>query len=409
VLAWGETDVFRLLDNINPLDASFGGIFIALDERRVPLGMLRASWRLGQVGPLADAFLEGFVAQGDKVATVPGIAPGSPWQPGGLGYPNPALRRPADVPDETDVRGGARAVFTHGDVTYTLAHYYTYLDVPGIQFRLPGAKGGTNLARFRNEIVALQRYPRVPITGASLTFPLPAWYAVVRSEAAYFQDEPLNRQGRGNSADSLGAQGSPAYRRLRRQGNTEGGLDPFVYPGFLDLARTRPSWGRALQRDTFNLALGLDVNRFVRWLNPDQTVFITTQFFYKHVFDSPGDLVLPVPARVFAVDRSIPIVGTGCGRGTRACNLRPRLYRLDDDRYLHTLAVSTSYSGGRITPFYAMFYDWQGVFLFQPGFILTRDPFRLVVDYTHVTGPASGAIGTVRDRDNVRVQVEYVF
>ena len=50
VLAWGETDVFRLLDNINPLDDSFGGFFIALDERRVPIAMARGSWQLGLVG-----------------------------------------------------------------------------------------------------------------------------------------------------------------------------------------------------------------------------------------------------------------------------------------------------------------------------------------------------------------------
>src|SRR5207249_954160 len=58
ILAWGETDNFRLLDNINPLDASFGGFFIALDERRVPLDMFRASYRFGQIGPVSDAFLE---------------------------------------------------------------------------------------------------------------------------------------------------------------------------------------------------------------------------------------------------------------------------------------------------------------------------------------------------------------
>ena len=39
--AWGETDIFRLLDNINPLDDSFGGFFIALDERRMPIEMVR--------------------------------------------------------------------------------------------------------------------------------------------------------------------------------------------------------------------------------------------------------------------------------------------------------------------------------------------------------------------------------
>ena len=251
--------------------------------------------------------------------------------------------------------------------------------------------------------------PRVPITGASLTFPLPAYYAVVRSESAYFQGEPLNRQGQGNSADSLGTPGSPGFKRLQRANNIEGGLDPFVYPGFLDLSRTQPVEGRVLQRDTFNFALGLDVNRFIRWLNPAQTFLFTTQFFYKHVFDSPGDLVLPVPFRNIPVDRSIPIIGTGCGGGTRACQLRPRLFHLADDQLLHTFNVSTSYYGGRVVPSYSMFYDWQGSILLQPGVMLVRDPFRYVFDYTRIEGPPTGQIGTLRDRDNVRVQVEYVF
>src|SRR5437879_13423223 len=73
ILAWGETDVFRLLDNINPLDSSFGGFLIALDERRVPLDMLRASYRLGQLGPLSDAFLEGFGALGYKTSSFPRV------------------------------------------------------------------------------------------------------------------------------------------------------------------------------------------------------------------------------------------------------------------------------------------------------------------------------------------------
>ena len=51
VLAWGETDVFRLMDNINPLDDSFGGFFISLDERRLPIEMIRSSYRFGDVGP----------------------------------------------------------------------------------------------------------------------------------------------------------------------------------------------------------------------------------------------------------------------------------------------------------------------------------------------------------------------
>src|SRR5262249_28896245 len=153
----------------------------------------------------------------------------------------------------------------------------------------------------------------------------------------------------GNSADAVGVPGSAAFRRLQSQNNTEGGLDPFVYPGFLDLARQNKVVGGVLQRNTFNMAIGLDVNRYVRWLNPQQTFFITTQFFYKHVFDSPHDLVLPVIYDNHAVASSIPIIGTGCGppSARRACNLEPRFFHLDDDRFLQTLQISTSYSGGR--------------------------------------------------------------
>jgi len=51
-LAWGETDVFRLLDGVNPLDNTFGGVFEDLDDRRIPLWMLRGSYNFGRVGPV---------------------------------------------------------------------------------------------------------------------------------------------------------------------------------------------------------------------------------------------------------------------------------------------------------------------------------------------------------------------
>jgi hypothetical protein len=429
ILAWGETDVFRLLDNINPLDASFGGFFIDLDERRLPLDMARGSYHLGSIGPLNDMFLEGFAALGNRVSTFPGIQPGSPWEPGGLGYPNPAIRTIPDVPAKNDVRGGARLVFNAGDVTYTIAHYYTYLDTPGVVFHVPGAvqlpgeKAPSAFPRFRNEIIANQEFPLVPISGASLTFPLPRWYAVVRSEAAYFYGEPMNRQGKGDNINALCPNilcpnGKAGVRMLQNQNNLEGGLDPFVYPRFLDPGRTKGFSGTILRRDTFNYALGLDVNRYIRWLNPNQTFFITTQFFYKHVFNSPGDLILPVPYRNLPLDNRFPILGTegplkfGCAGpdGKRhTCRLEPRFFHLNDNQMLQTLLVTTSYSGGRIIPSYGMFYDWQGAFVFQPGVTFVRDPFRFITDYTRVEGAPTGQFGAVRDRDNVRFQVEYVF
>jgi hypothetical protein len=203
---------------------------------------------------------------------------------------------------------------------------------------------------------------------------------------------------------------TPQLRRLRRERNTKGGLNPFVYPRFLDLSRTEPIHADALRLDSFNASIGLDINRYIRWLNAQQTFFITTQFFYKHVFDSPGDLILPVLHRNIGVNSNAPVVGTkgplaqGCQAHNpqkrangekRNCVLQPRLLHLADDRYLNTLLITTSYRGGRIVPQLGQFYDWQGAYVVQPGVTFIRDP--------------TGQFGAVLDRDNIRFQVEYVF
>ncbi len=413
ILAWGETDVFRLLDNINPLDDSFGGFFIALDERRLPLDMVRSSYQIGSIGPLHDMFIEAFGALGNKDAQQPGTPDGSPWRPGGLGYPRPQLRYGNNVPGTFDLRGGARLVFTTADTTVTLAHYHTYFDIPGVRFIVPKPKGGIPAASYANQIIAVQTFPRVPVTGLAFTTALPSLYSILRGEAAYFQGEPTNRQGIGQSIDSQALPGTPGYNRLVNAHNTEGGLDPFVYPRFFDGTRKGPITAKLLQLDSFNTSVGWDLNIFFRPLNPAQSFFITTQFFFKHMFDSPGDLILPVGYRNIAVDKGLLLVGTpGCLRpsGNRTpCRARPRLYHLADDRLLHTLLITTSYFSGKVTPSVGMFYDWQGGIVVQPGVALTQDPFRFIVDYTRVAGPPTGQFGTVRDRDNVRVQIEYVF
>ena len=68
-LSWGETDAFRLLDQINPLDNSFGGFLTSLDERRIANNMLRAQWNFGRVGPIEDLALEGFWAIGSGTSS----------------------------------------------------------------------------------------------------------------------------------------------------------------------------------------------------------------------------------------------------------------------------------------------------------------------------------------------------
>src|SRR5437867_3835951 len=157
-LSWGETDGFRLLDQINPLNNLFGGFLVSLDERRVPLSMLRAQWSFGTVGPIGDLTLEGFVSPDRRTAAQYVLNQGSFWNTptatspvavyrtacGGpvFGRKNP--NRFGDFPGNgvpcsvreqlphslklADSRGGLRILGTVHDFTFSLASYFTWQD-----------------------------------------------------------------------------------------------------------------------------------------------------------------------------------------------------------------------------------------------------------------------------------------
>ncbi|NOT57444.1 MAG: hypothetical protein HOP18_22805 [Deltaproteobacteria bacterium] len=159
-LSWGETDAFRLLDQINPLDNFFGGFLVPLDERRVPLSMLRAQWSFGTVGPINDLTLEGFISPDRRTSAYYGLTP-SFWTPYTVTSPVHVARTPCGGPvfgakspgpqqgggdqgngvpcsvraqgpksNLSDSRGGGRLIGTIHDFTFSLAHYYTWQDGP---------------------------------------------------------------------------------------------------------------------------------------------------------------------------------------------------------------------------------------------------------------------------------------
>ncbi len=159
-LSWGETDGFRLLDQINPLDNFFGGFLVPLDERRVPLSMLRAQWSFGSVGPITDLTLEGFVSPDRRTSAYYGLTP-SFWTPytvtspvavGRMPCGGPVFGRKSPGPQQgggdqgngvpcsvraqgpksnlSDSRGGGRILGTINDFSFSLAHYYTWQDGP---------------------------------------------------------------------------------------------------------------------------------------------------------------------------------------------------------------------------------------------------------------------------------------
>jgi len=53
-VVWGRTDLFRVLDQVNPVDYSIQNIYEELEDSRIPMGILSAELRMGAVGPMSD-------------------------------------------------------------------------------------------------------------------------------------------------------------------------------------------------------------------------------------------------------------------------------------------------------------------------------------------------------------------
>jgi hypothetical protein len=399
-LSWGETDSFRLLDNINPLDSSFGGLLISLDERRVPLDMLRASYALGHLGPVSEAYIEGYVTADNKFGSFPGIPAGSPWALPSLGTPPTTSRTITTKPAKTvdNARGGGLLKFNAplpgvGSTTFSIAHYYTYFDTPTIQVDtsvvplIASLASSSNLFPDFAAAHSLARAKRVQVTGATSTFVIPARYArriglggepVIRSEFAYFHREPRFRQSE---------------------------LDPYYF-NMIEGRKT----GVKRVGDSVNFVLGFDTNQFIRWLNPNNSFFFTTQFFFKHLNGATkrGKFKYPAFGSTQLIDDGevLPVVEESLPTG------QPLLIHQPVNQYLQTLNISTSYFSSQVTPSLTLFYDWSGGFVMIPSVTLIRDPFRFTMQYNYIeAGRLRGASGTslMRDRDNFLVQIEYVI
>jgi len=423
ILAWGETDVFRLMDNINPLDNSFGGFLIPLDERRVPIDMLRMSYHVPNFFklPFSEMFLEGFVAIDNAVAINPGIPNGSPWQLPNL-QPSATTFNQKNIPPANfaHTRGGGQFKFNTPlpfveEGTFSIAHYYTYVDTPVVQtyvnrlFPL-GFQVGESTRSFL--AVALQKVPTVQITGASGTFSVPSQYAryiglsgepIVRTELAYFHNEPRFTQ-------------------------TE--LDPFIYfnhpngchPVNSGISTTPLCTGGGHTGDSWNYVLGLDLNQFIRAINPNQSFFFSTQFFYKHLNGAakrrpvqtfgnylPGQPhtyegeVLPVPGYLISPDNQ----GLPNNQASE-----PGFVHTAVDQYLQTLLIGTQYYSGQVIPALTVAYDWSGSGFVTPQVTFSRDPFRFTVAYSYLGAnklKGNSGISLLHDRDNFLFQFEYVL
>jgi hypothetical protein len=359
-LSWGETDGFRLLDRINPLDDGFGGFLLPLDERRRPLVMLRATLGLPDVEEwdLRNNVLEVFIAP-DKLLPVAGAAAPTPWGTGGA--PQPPESTPTlianlvplllqgrtfagtqlDRPDVNlgDSRMGVRLLWTWRDISFTLAHLSTYPDGPTPALRLN---------RQGNPILKLA-FPNMQVTGFTASAPIPGTYAVFRSEVAGFFGEPFFIEKQNYALNA-----------------------------------------RLPKRNVIRGVLGIDHNQWIRALNPQQTFFLSGQFFYTNIQGSMKGIKLPIQYHSGS------------------------FLDVDREAFLNTFIINTLYSAShffnlaQIQPQVTFFYDWEGAWLFQPQLQFIRDPWRFRIEWNWLEGRFI-SLGLLKDKDNLAFRIDYLL
>jgi hypothetical protein len=369
-LAWGEADTFRLLDGINPLDNTFGGPFEDLDDRRIPLWMIRGNYDLGGVGPISSLMVEGFWVPGNWDTRV------SPISPAGTPFAAP-------VPIETlafsryfypekkmsNSRWGVRLQGLVGtSLNLTLAHYKSFPDVPATRTVVLEE---VPILLDPSLVMGETTFPSIQITGGSLSYWEPHIDAIIRAEVAYVWDEPVFIP--------------------------EENLAPLYGPGIplppplqdligLSQIPINPQSGTIPKKDFFRYMIGIDKTVWIRPLNPKSTFFVSMQYFGSWVQDYDDRLVLGLPIYPSTTEY-------------------PKLYELEQ---IITLLVGTTYLSGSLTPQLVLSYDVRGAWLFATALNYVWEPFRFGISYAAIEGNFTG-LGVMRDRDQLSFLVTYLL
>ena len=290
-VVWGRTDLFRVLDVINPVDYSRNNIYDELEDIRIPQWIVQAEYRmggsdllqernlqlvwnfdqfrannLGQCGSpnvILDAgcFFRGMVNLWDNGGTVANFAhlpagaaaaiglPPDHWLATNFGPHQIGIR---DVKLPSWGRGMQLGVkyegVTQGGLAFSLNALTYRSQLPslrafntggvnpfiGVGGNPPGFPGVSHLIAFD------VHYPRVNLVGGSMDFQIDALKAAVRLEGALTDGEEFPNTSR-----------------------------PKLYS----------------KNKVFRSVIGIDRPTFIPWINPNRTTLFSGQLFYQHIFD----------------------------------------------------------------------------------------------------------------------------
>ena len=277
---WGRTDLFRVLDIINPVDYSRNNIYDELEDTRIPMWMLKTDFRFGPTGVFDDlnaqvvwnfdefrpsnlgqcgspnaildagCFFRGMKNLWDNGGTVANFAPFDPADPS-LGLlatnfgPNTIGIRDVHLPNWSlsNTQLGLKLEGVYGDLGWSV-NAMTY------RSQLPSLRAGAvevvnpfvgGPAQTWDHLIAFDMYfPRVNMVGGSLDYYSQSLDTVWRVEAAYTEGEEF-------------------ANTIRKELYSES--------------------------DVFRFVVGADKNIFIRPLNETRAFLLSAQIFGQHLMD----------------------------------------------------------------------------------------------------------------------------
>lgn len=300
-VVWGRTDLFRVLDIINPVDFSRHNIYDELEDIRIPQWIATAEYRWGAVGAFDDLnfqvvwnfdkFRPNALGQGGTPyaildagnfframnncwvngCTVSNFVPAQALIAAGAPLPDaadPGLLaadfapgvigiRQVDLPSwkPGNTQGGVKLEGVYKDVGFSLNYYHFFQQLPVLRGDIPSMNAFTGEVADWPYLIAFDiSFPEVDLFGGSLDFYIDSIKSVFRVEATYTTGEEF--------ANSL---------------------EPDLYS----------------DSDMFRWVLGWDRNTWIPFLNKKKAFLISAQIFGEHMLDHElesaplGDVGIP--------------------------------------------------------------------------------------------------------------------
>jgi Protein of unknown function (DUF1302) len=320
---WGESDYFRLMDVINPLDTTWHLGFEEWDKLRIPLWLVKGIWNMGNLGPIHNAFTElvwnpGDFQPGNKVEFLP-----APWA---VPIANPVRAGQITVADPNSPDTMITPIFNLQGTSFRRGNFHRNpADASDVGVRFHGVTDIpiVNMQGFEFTINYLWARGRAIGASAGAPFGLKIEKVTVQATQALLQNgqvgsgvDPSNPEAR-----FAGKRVIPAYVTAQFIhpythifGTTanwfEGTYTNTVYRLEMAYQLGAPFLTASLDdrvnvegffpglkapvgyttRDVWAGMIGFDRPTWIRFLNPRTTWFITGQFFWSYVNGTHSNL-----------------------------------------------------------------------------------------------------------------------